>query len=113
MKPIKKTEMAEIYGVSRWTIDRILKAHNVPKYPSTDYARLAVDAWLSKHPDRTKAWLKRKQKEGFDLHHIDEDRSNNNPDNIILIEHRDHMSLHNSKLDRMTKGTTAKYSVLD
>ena len=38
-------------------------------------------------------------KEGFDLHHLDGDRNNDSPDNIVLIEHRDHMSLHDLKMD--------------
>lgn len=32
--------------------------------------------------------------EGFDIHHRDGDHSNNSPDNLVLIEHIDHMRLH-------------------
>lgn len=33
--------------------------------------------------------------EGFDVHHIDGDHGNNCPLNLVLIEHTDHMALHN------------------
>lgn len=32
--------------------------------------------------------------DGFDVHHIDGNKENNNPDNLVLIEHADHMRLH-------------------
>jgi len=51
--------------------------------------------WLKKHPERTELWLAERLSEGFDIHHIDEDKGNNDPDNLVLIEHGDHMALHN------------------
>jgi hypothetical protein len=51
-------------------------------------------AWLSAHPDLTKEWLWQKLREGFDVHHLDGDHSNDDPLNLILIYHPDHMMLH-------------------
>lgn len=51
-------------------------------------------AWLSNHPHRTSEWLRRMTKEGFDVHHLDGDHSNNNPLNLVLVDHLDHMRLH-------------------
>ena len=31
---------------------------------------------------------------GFDIHHIDRNFKNNNPDNLFLISHSDHLKLH-------------------
>lgn len=33
-------------------------------------------------------------KAGFDIHHMDGDHDNNDPANLVLIEHTDHMRLH-------------------
>ena len=51
-------------------------------------------AWLSVHPDRSIEWFKRALREGFDVHHMDGDRRNNDPENLVLIETADHMNLH-------------------
>lgn len=51
-------------------------------------------AWLSSHPERTSDWLRFMLKAGFDIHHLDGDHANNDPVNLVLIEHRDHMRLH-------------------
>jgi hypothetical protein len=51
-------------------------------------------AWLDAHPDRTADWLKRMLAEGFQVHHIDGDHSNNHPANLALIENVDHLRLH-------------------
>lgn len=51
-------------------------------------------AWLDAHPERTMEWLKRMMFEGFQVHHIDGDNSNNEPSNLALIESVDHMRLH-------------------
>ena len=53
--------------------------------------------WLSAHPWRTEEWLKKQLSEGFDIHHIDGDHSNNDPGNLVLIDHADHMMLHSGK----------------
>jgi len=51
--------------------------------------------WLANHPERSSEWLIARLADGFDLHHVDGDHSNNEPDNLVLIEHFDHMRLHN------------------
>lgn len=52
-------------------------------------------AWLDKHPERSEGWLRQKMSEGFDVHHADHNHENNDPENLVLIEHGDHMALHN------------------
>ena len=52
-------------------------------------------AWLSVHPHRTKPWFLAKLKEGFDVHHLDGNHENNDPTNLALVEHTDHMAIHN------------------
>ncbi len=52
--------------------------------------------WLEAHPYRSADWLERALADGFDIHHIDGDRSNNDPDNLVLIECGDHFRLHGS-----------------
>ena len=54
-------------------------------------------AWLDAHPERDVEWLLRMAKEGFDIHHIDGDHENDDPLNLVLIEHRDHFMLHSGK----------------
>ncbi len=51
-------------------------------------------AWLLNHPHRTAEWLEAMTREGFDIHHLDGDHENNDPDNLVLIEIGDHMRLH-------------------
>jgi hypothetical protein len=51
-------------------------------------------AWLMARPHRSSEWLKEKLSEGFDVHHLDGDHGNNAPENLVLIEHVDHMALH-------------------
>ena len=50
--------------------------------------------WLAAHQDRTAEWLSERLKDGFDIHHIDGNALNNEPSNLVLIEHQDHMGLH-------------------
>ena len=52
-------------------------------------------AWLSVHSHRTRRWFVEKLKDGFDVHHLDGDHGNNEPSNLALIEHTDHMAIHN------------------
>lgn len=63
-------------------------------------------AWLSVHPCRSPQWLAEKLAEGFDVHHADGDHSNDDPDNLVLIECVDHMRLHNrgALMDRLEQG---------
>jgi len=55
--------------------------------------------WLEQHPERSAEWLRERLRDGFDVHHLDGDHGNNTPDNLVLIEHGDHMRLHGLKLD--------------
>lgn len=50
--------------------------------------------WLEAHPDRTIEWLKEMLRAGFEVHHVDWNRDNNSPDNLVLIEASDHQKLH-------------------
>lgn len=51
-------------------------------------------AWLKVHPWRTADWLREKMREGFHIHHVDGDHSNDDPSNLVLIDGDDHMALH-------------------
>lgn len=51
-------------------------------------------AWLTAHPNRSEEWLRERMRDGFDVHHVDGDSRNNDPDNLVLIEGSDHMLLH-------------------
>lgn len=55
-------------------------------------------AWLAAHPNRSEDWLKARFADGFDVHHIDGDPTNNAPTNLALIEHDDHMRIHAAPL---------------
>lgn len=47
-------------------------------------------AWLSAHPARSAEWLSAMLADGFDVHHIDGDHSNDATTNLALIETQDH-----------------------
>ena len=51
--------------------------------------------WLLTRPHRSAEWLLDRMKDGFDIHHMDGDHENNDPKNLCLIEHTDHMMIHN------------------
>jgi hypothetical protein len=51
--------------------------------------------WLEAHPERSEEWLSDRLKDGFDIHHLDGNHSNNDPINLILIDGADHLMLHN------------------
>lgn len=63
-------------------------------------------AWLSVHPDRSYAWLRLRLDDGFDVHHVDSNTSNNDPYNLVLIESTDHLRLHGKFVMRNRKGPT-------
>lgn len=65
------------------------------------------EIWLSAHPSRTEAWLQDRLKDGFDIHHIDGDHKNNDPDNLVLIESQDHMRLHGMR-DKSARALSPK-----
>ena len=50
--------------------------------------------WLESHPDYDEEWLKTALHAGFDIHHIDGNHDNNDPENLLLIEKSDHKRLH-------------------
>jgi HNH endonuclease len=60
-------------------------------------------AWLDAHPHRTKEWLRLRLMDGFHVHHVDGNHSNNNPSNLVLIEGTDHMRLHGIDMKRPWK----------
>ena len=70
------------------------------------------EVWLETRSHRTKEWLEQRLQDGFDIHHLDGDHSNNRYDNLVLIDHSDHMMIHNGTtpmvLGRRTKGPTRR-----
>lgn len=50
--------------------------------------------WLAAHPGRTEEWLRERMRDGFHIHHIDGDHSNDAAANLVLIEGGDHLRLH-------------------
>jgi hypothetical protein len=55
-------------------------------------------SWLLAHPHRSETWLRARLLDGFDIHHLDGDNANNDPDNLVLIDANDHMRLHDMKM---------------
>ena len=51
-------------------------------------------AWLADHPGRTEEWLRERFADGFHIHHVNGDRSNNSPENLLLVDDSDHSRLH-------------------
>lgn len=49
--------------------------------------------WLQRHPWRTKEWLQERLRDGFDIHHLDNNPFNHSPDNLILVDGNDHRDL--------------------
>jgi hypothetical protein len=50
-------------------------------------------AWLKSHDYRSEEWLLGRLADGFHVHHLDEDHSNDDPRNLILIEGHDHLAI--------------------
>ena len=67
-------------------------------------------AWLAAHPARSLRWFRSRIRDGFDIHHLDGDKHNNHPSNLIMIENSDHLMVHNSsrKLVRMSRSERAR-----
>jgi hypothetical protein len=61
------------------------------------------EIWLQAHPWRTREWLQEKLNDGFDIHHIDGNKKNNKPDNLLLCDASDHMHLHGMPLRDMAR----------
>jgi len=51
-------------------------------------------AWLNAHPNHNEVWMLTAISAGFDVHHVDQDKENNDPDNLLMIERDDHMKIH-------------------
>jgi hypothetical protein len=64
--------------------------------------------WLGAHPFREAEWLGRMLDQGFHIHHMDGDHSNDHPDNLVLIEASDHMFLHGMGRESYLKRVKAK-----
>lgn len=62
--------------------------------------------WLSNHPDRTEQWLRDRLADGFQVHHLDCDHSNNDPNNLVLIDGDDHMRMHSIPVRRKHRTKT-------
>lgn len=69
-------------------------------------------AWLKNHPERDEAWLQSMLSAGFDVHHVDGNHANDDPANLVLIEHVDHMRIHGMKRLRHSPGHMQKISLL-
>lgn len=65
-------------------------------------------AWLTAHPDRSIQWLRDRLADGFQVHHVDGDHSNDDPLNLILIEGVDHLRLHSGSLKAGIEGWKAR-----
>lgn len=70
-------------------------------------------AWLEAHPQRSEAWLLERFADGFDVHHLDANRANNDPANLILVEMSDHMRLHGLGFDPVRALEARKRKVED
>lgn len=66
------------------------------------------EVWLDSHPHRSHEWLADKLRDGFDVHHLDGNHANDDPDNLVLIEAADHMMLHGGRLMRRLGGPGRK-----
>jgi hypothetical protein len=45
-----------------------------------------------------RVWFKRQIEDGFQIHHLNGNRKDNTPDNLVMIEGNDHMRLHLIKM---------------
>lgn len=62
-------------------------------------------AWLAAHPKRSEEWLRAHIADGFDVHHLDGNKTNDDARNLLLIEHDDHMRLHGMPFTELPKIT--------
>jgi hypothetical protein len=69
--------------------------------------------WLASHPHRTAAWLRERMADGFDIHHLDRNHENNEPTNLVLVEHTDHMRLHGVEVGRGRLSGSARRQKVD
>ena len=66
--------------------DGRMRAYNKTTHSVTSYPRLVAESILGRKLKRTE-----------DVHHIDENPLNNNPDNLEIIDHRIHEALHGGR----------------
>ncbi len=59
--------------------------------------------WLFKYGFDEK-WLRKKFVEGFHIHHIDGDKANENPENLMMIYGKDHIQLHGFNYKKAAAG---------
>lgn len=52
--------------------------------------------WLENHPERDEEWLMTALNAGFDIHHLDGNHENDEFRNLVLVEHSDHMRMHDN-----------------
>jgi hypothetical protein len=64
--------------------------------------------WLRAHPSRSKEWLAARVRDGFDVHHANGKRADDDPQNLVLIECDDHQKLHGMALDRRASSTAIR-----
>jgi len=54
------------------------------------------NGWIYNHREVVENFIKRKLKKGECIHHIDEDKTNNKIENLMLFKsHKEHSSFHN------------------
>lgn len=51
-------------------------------------------SWLRNHPSRTEEWLRERLADGFHIHHLDGNHSNDGASNLVLMDGQDHLALH-------------------
>lgn len=68
-------------------------------------------AWLRAHPERSPAWLRKRLRDGFDVHHVDGNHDNNAASNLVLMEHRDHFMIHSGSRPRLVRGRPLRQAV--
>jgi transposase len=105
-------EIGKMFNRTKQSIYDLLKRHNliVPRkflpFFMVDGMRFSINS-QGYYACRTKKlrlhiylWEKEngKKPDGYDLHHIDGDKSNNNLSNLLLVNHKEHGRLHFKKI---------------
>lgn len=85
--------------------NRVHKVMKTSSRPLEEYHRV----WLRAHPLRNESWLRARMSDGFDVHHLDGNHSNNTSGNLVLIECTDHMMLHTGGARKMNRIRTHQF----